>query len=529
LLRDFCRSGPVVLVIDRVERTDSLTLDVLRNIVAHIGDMPVMMVMITRADELMRSAFDVGQPEDLEAIRVVGGDPPALEDLDGITDEAADILLALTISAQPMSQADLSQVLSMPGDRLMEALRELTDRGAVRIPRTGVFLAGLPDLSVWVEQRCARSTIEHTARALARYYKHRVVRGDIDRLTPTLLRLYAVAGDRRRMLSLAEAYTRWLEREGWLGAALAFYGHVANLLAQHALGSPQARIGYILTRAELALELSRLEEARASLEPIAALTETMRHEQGLVRGQLLFGQMAMQQDDLEDARTYFERASTIARGLNDPGLLAKSQLALAGWYERYGDSAASKRHLEGAMNLYTRWGTYRMDLRSRSLMLQRAIHVWAERGMLRRAEQLSEDLNRLAELCELPGVECRAQWAQAKVFSERGCTTRRSRHFREAPSRPPMRYGLTAIRIELTRERAATALEAEQYQQAIEVASELVDLAGLATRTCTASSAPETCWRPPRASWDRTAIQRFANSRQAWRAPSSAGFPVIST
>ncbi len=478
LLRDFCRTGPVILVIDRVERIDSLTLDVLRDVVADIGGLSVMLVMVTAADELMRSAFDVGQPEDLEAIRVVGGESPELSELEGLSDAAAEILMVLTISGQPMSQADLAQVLNLPGDRLMESLRELTDRGVVRIPRTGIFLAGFEELSVWMEQRFARTDIESASRALARYYKHRVVRGDIDRLTPTLLRLHALAGDRRRMLRLGEAYSRWLERDGWLGIALDFYGHVANLLALHSLGSPQARIGYILSRAELALELSRLDDARASLEPIAALTETMRNERGLVRGQLLLGQMAMQQDDLEDALTSFRRAASTARGLNDPDLLARSLLALAGWYERYGDTVACKRHLEGAMNLFHRWGTYRMDLRSRSLMLQRAIHMWAERGMVERAEGLSKDLSRLAEVAELAPVECRAEWARAKVLSERGEHIDALRVFEEA-EKNAHRYGLTALRIELIRERAATALEAGKYQEAIEVASTLVELAGL--------------------------------------------------
>ncbi len=477
LLRDFCRTGPVVLVIDRVERIDGLTMDVLRDVVAEIGTMPVMLVMITRTDELMRSAFDVGQPEDLEAIRVVGGSAPELGILREISEDAANILMVLTVSGQPMSQADLSQVLSLPGDRLMNALRELSDTGAVRLPRTGVFLAGLSELNVWVEQRFERAAIEQAARAVARYYKHRVVRGDIDRLTPTLLRLHALAGDRRRMLTLAEAYSRWLERDGWLGIALDFFRHVADLLAQFSLGSPQSRIGYILSRAELALELSRLDDARASLEPIAALTETMRNERGLVRGQLLFGQMAMQQDDLDDARTYFRRAANAARGLNDPDLLARSLLALAGWCERYGDTLQSKRHLEGAMNLYNRWGTYRMDLRSRSVMLQRAIHMWADRGMLQRAERLSQDLDRLAEVTELAPVECRALWARAKVLSTRGQHHDALAVLDEAVTNAEC-YGLTALRIELVREKAATALDAGEYQVAIEVSRHLIALAG---------------------------------------------------
>jgi tetratricopeptide (TPR) repeat protein len=131
------------------------------------------------------------------------------------------------------------------------------------------------------------------------------------------------------------------------------------------------------------------------------------------------------------------------------------------------------------MNLFKRWGTYRMDLRSRSLMLQRAIHMWADRGMLQRAERLSKDLSRLAEVTELAPVECRAEWARAKVLSYRG------EHLEaltvlDAAERNAHRYGLTALRIELIREKATTAIEAGENNKAIEVARQLITLAGQA-------------------------------------------------
>ncbi|MGM0557370.1 MAG: protein kinase domain-containing protein [Myxococcota bacterium] len=476
LLEDFCRNGPVVLVIDKVEHIDGLTMDVLREFVARIGEMPAMLVLATAADELMRSAFDRGQSENLEAIRVVGEEPPELSEINGLSGPAANILKLLGLSQQPMSQADLQQLLSLPSDDLMNSLRELADRGFVRIPRTGIFVAGVPELVIWVEKRFDRQDVERAAGALARYYTHRVVTGEIDRLTPTLMRLYAYAGDRRRMLSRAEHFGRWLEREGWQDVALDFYKHTADLLARDAIGSPQARIRYILSRAELALELSRLDEARASLEPVAALTESVRHERGLIRGQLLLGQMATQQDDLDDALKYFRRAASAARGINDPSLLARSMLALAGWHERFGDTRTSQRMLEGAMNLFNRWGTYRMDLNSRALMLHRASSMWADRGMLHRAERVCEDLEMLAEQSELAPVECRAKWARARVESIEGRYDR-ALELMDRAQATAYRAGLTALRIEILRDHASIALDADNYERAIDLSSRLVDLA----------------------------------------------------
>ena len=477
LLSDFCRRGPMVLVIDRIELVDRLTLDVLRDSVATIDTLPVMLVMSTHSEEAMRAAFDLGNPENLETIRVLGADPSQFETFDELSELAAEILLLLVVCRQPMSQADFAQILQIPSDTLMLALRELVDSGAVRVPETGVFYASSADSNAWINQRFSPRKVGDTARNLARYYKHRVARSQVDRLTPTLIMLHALAGDRRRMLRLAGAYSRWLERTGWTGIAIEFYRYVADLMAKHSLGSPQARIDYMLQRAELALELSRLDDARASLEPIAALSESLRDERGTVRGQLLFGQMAMQQDDLVEAKTYFHRATSLARRLNDTDLLARSLLALAGWNQRYGDPAAAQKNLDGALNLFSHSGTFRMDLRSRSLLLHRTVEMWTLRGVFSQATQRSADLNRIAEVCELPSVQCRALWAQAQILAARQSYTQALELLERAAAKA--RSGdLTALRIELIREKAATALHAGQYALAAEIAQPLIQLAG---------------------------------------------------
>ncbi|AWV90280.1 serine/threonine-protein kinase [Bradymonas sediminis] len=477
LLRDFCRRGPMVLVIDRVELVDRLTLDVLRDLVATIDALPVMLVMTTHSEESTRAAFNLGNPENLETVKVLGKEDTRFETFDTLSDLAAEILLILVVCGQPMSQSDFAQILQIPSDTLMLALRELVDSGAVRVPEMGVFYASSADSNAWVHQNFAHRELIDVARTLARYYKHRVARNQIDRLTPTLIMLHALAGDRRRMLRLAGAYSRWLERAGWTGIAIEFYRHVADLLAEHSLGSPQARIDYMLLRAELALDLSLLDDARASLQPIAALSESLRNEHGTVRGQLLFGQMAMQQDDLEEAKTYFHRASSLARNLNDADLLARSLLALAGWNQRYGDLAKSHRNLESAQNLFSHSGTFRMDLRTRSKLLHQLVEMWTTRGVFGQAAQRSADLSRLAEVCELTSVQCRAMWAQAQLLDAKGQYTQALELLERAEAKA--RSGdLTALRIALIREKAATALHAGEYALAAEIAEPLIALAG---------------------------------------------------
>ncbi|MBA2663804.1 MAG: serine/threonine-protein kinase PknK [Bradymonadaceae bacterium] len=477
LMRDLSQAGPLVLVVDRIERVDALTLDVLRDVVAEIGRLPVMLILGTYTDEITRAAFDTGRPEDLEAVRVSGPEPPPLEELAQLGEEATQVLTVLALSEQLMSQADLGMLLNIETNRLLLALRELTELGAVRVPRPGLFIVGLVNLSLWAEERLGRAEVERFASIITRYYTHRVVRGEIDRLTPSLIRLNALGGDRRRMLSLVNIYGQWLEQEGWHQSALDFYKQAAALLAHESLGAPHVRIDHILSAAELALELSQLHECRTILQPLAAICETVRNERGLVRGQLLMGQMAMQQDDLEDALTYFRRGATAARGLNDPDLLARALLALAGWHERYGDQAAAQNTLEGAINLFSRWGTRRMDLSERAAMLHRAVRMWAERGMLRRAEQPMSDLRTLAINSKLPVVECRADWAEAKLMGACGRHDEALRLFGRA-AETAERFGLQALLIELIRERAAAALAAGDEETAWTIAGQLIGFAG---------------------------------------------------
>lgn len=476
IIEDFANEAPVVLVVDRVERVDALTVDVLRDVIARIDQLPAMLVLATSADELMRAAFDVGRPESLKAIRVSA---PQSADLGGIPElstDTSDVLLALALSEQPLSYHALAQILDIAIDRVADAAEELSESALVRTPNAETLLTGVAEASVWVKQKFQRDEVERMARALSRYYESNTERGEPDLTSPTLIRLYASACERRRMISLSDNYSEWLQRNGWLDTALDFYEYCGDLLAQESIGTPQARIGYLLSRAELALQLSRLDQARSSLEPLRALSETVRNEQGFVRSQILFGEMAMQQDDLDKARNSFRRAISVAQGLKEPQLLSRSLLALSGWAERYGDVVRAQELLERAMNLSSRWGTYRMDLNSRSIMLYRAVRVFSERGMMRRAESFLADLERLAESAGLGSIECRAALGRSVILARTGEDEKALSVLGES-QRTSRRVGLTVHTIALLRRRTALALEAGRESLAISLAEEVVEMA----------------------------------------------------
>lgn len=476
VLEHFVAEDPVVLVIDRIERADGLSVDVLRDVIGEIDRLPVMLVLATSADELMRERFDVGRPESLKAVRVSAPESADLGGIPELGEDASRVLLALAISEQPLGYHALAEIFELDVERVADAAEELSDASLVRTPDSETLITGVAEASVWVKQRFERSAVERTARALARHFAARQQDDAPGGWSPTLVRLNALACERRRMLQLADQYAEWLKRNGWLEVALDFYEFCGDLLAQQPIGTPQARIGYLLARAELALELSRLDQARSSLEPLRALAESVRNERGFVRSQLLFGRMAMQQDDLEQARESYRRATSIARGLREPQLLAESLISMAAWARRYGDLLEAQQSLEGALNLSRQWGTYRMDLKTRATMLHLAVRVFSERGMRQQAVAYQQSLETLAESAGFGQIVCRAALGDAELLAG-------DEQFEEAlqvvgeSQRVARRIGRTVLTIAMLRRRASLALETGRDELVISVAEELIETA----------------------------------------------------
>jgi serine/threonine protein kinase/tetratricopeptide (TPR) repeat protein len=477
LLDTLCRGAAVVLILDQTEHIDPVSLDVLRALVPVVGERPAMIVLATEQGERMRQLFDTGTPEHLGSAKIIGPEPPRVRDLGDLDHDQREVLALLAILQRPMAQAELSQLLALPSDRIMTAIKALVGRGAVRVPSTGMFLAGMAELGIWTEQTFGKRGVQQRAALLARATRARIADHKIDRLTPTLIRLYAVSGDRRRLLTAGGAYVSWLHAEGWLHSAMSCYRRLAELIGSESLGIPQEQVSYLLARAELALELSMVEECRASLAPIAALAERARHDRGLIRGQLLLGQMELHNDDVDAAHRHFTRAIEASRNLRDPDLLARSMTSFAGWHDRFGDTRRGQQMIEGALNLLGHQQGSRLDPVSRAITLTRAVNVQCARGMSRYAQRAADDLRQLAASTQLVSIECRAEWASARILASEQRLPEAIALLRAAIE-AAHGHGLTALRIELMRQLATCTLDAGDLPTTYTLAGELATLAG---------------------------------------------------
>lgn len=89
--------------------------------------------------------------------------------------------------------------------------------------------------------------------------------------------------------------------------------------------------------------------------------------------------------------------------------------SMASWYERYGDIPNGQRMIEGALNLNNRWGTRRMNLPARGLLMNLAVNMWCHRQMPSHAQSFVDDLERLASHSRLAQLNCRLEWARGLV------------------------------------------------------------------------------------------------------------------
>ena len=458
--------GILVWLIDQVEDLDHASLDVLRDAVASIGEWPLLLIMGTGADDAMRSHFDAGHPEDLEAVRVRGIGPLSPEEVSQANQQADAIMTVLALAERPLPTEDLGALTGLSGEAVAQAAASLSELGALRQPQSGVVHLAVPNWLTWRLAERGDSGVNRYAATLARYLSLRSAPGERGGLTPTLIRLYAYAHDRRALLDLATRFGDWLQAHAWQRTALEYYRHLASLLGAHALGVPQRRVDLLLQAAEIALEMALIEECREVLDPLSALTEATRYESGFVRSQLLLGQLAMQQDDLDEARAHFNRAWRSATAMEHPELLARASLALAGWYERFGDPSAALNHIDSAVNLTGRWGAKRMQPRPRAALLQRSAQMWGERGMGRRALRPLNALDELARAHTLPSIQCRALIARGRLAGFQGQVERARQGLDEALALATS-HGLNALAIEVRRMRTSVELHTGDFAAAI--------------------------------------------------------------
>lgn len=476
LLTKLCQRAIVVFIVDRIEHLDKLSLDVLRLLLPQLSLLPTMLIMATQSADTMRNQLDTTDPEHLKSVKVTGNNPPKLANTKDLSPDSLAILHTLAVAEQPLSQADLTRILGLPSNTIIQLVKELVEFGIVRVPTTGVFLSAIPELVLWIEQRQGRQEIRKRAEALVRYVDHHGAQVPQLQRRPSLTRLLARAGERRRMLVIAQQHIDQLHQAGFLRTCLAFQKSTSDMIATADLGLPQARVEMALSYIELALDLAHIEDARTGISPLPAICEQIHDEVGAAKTQLLQGHLLMRQDDLEEAFIHYKRASQAAQALQNPDLVARTQLALAGFYERYGDNLSAQRMIEGALNLFSQWGTARIDLAERAALSSRAIHIWCARGMNERAQRAVEEMHRLADIANIAVVTCRLDSAQARLSLARG--DYQSAHgLMTRAEQLAQENGLTALTTELARQHISYAIDAQDTRVALSKLDQLLTTA----------------------------------------------------
>ncbi|MEM1347982.1 MAG: hypothetical protein AAGI01_05440, partial [Myxococcota bacterium] len=161
--------------------------------------------------------------------------------------------------------------------------------------------------------------------------------------------------------------------------------------------------------------------------------------------------------------------------IKDPELVARAQLAMASWSERYGNSRGAQQLLKGALNLMSTRDPPQMDLNVRARLLNHLINVWCQRGMHHFASRYVEDLQYIAQVTGLPAISSRVEWARACILASYG----EYLPAREAIMRAEAiasRHGLTALRIELARQHATLAIEADDFESTLGILNALLGL-----------------------------------------------------
>lgn len=472
VIKDLCMRHTMIFIIDHVEFMDPLSFDVLKDIISHMGNFPSMVIMSTDSLEMMRRSLDTGNPEQLESVKIVGGkEHPHQNVLDALTGDSQYIMMMLTVAQIALSQSDLIRLTGWPSDRLFSALKTLVEPGLVRGPQPGVFLAANEELLPWSQQPVLHGLRRQAADILS---------NSTHQIEPppsplAHLRFQAIAQKRRAFLSGAERHASMLAHRGWLRTAMSLYKYLADVSHDAQLKAPQTRLNFMLARAEIALDLALPDECQASIGPIQALAETLHNERSIIKSQLLAGQVAMYQDDLEEARQLFSTALDAANALQDPDLLASGMTAMAAWYERYGDIPNGQRMLEGALNLHNRWGTQRMNLPARGQLMNLAVNMWCHRQMPSHAQRLVDDLERLASHSRLAQLNCRLEWAKGLVARAHKDYESAITMLKRAASIATY-HSLTSLELDILRHLTHLMIGAEEPREALPLLERLVQM-----------------------------------------------------
>ena len=470
IFRTLSTQGPLVIVFDQMDNIDIVSRQVLRLVVEGIKDMSLMLVMFSSKPDATREWFDRGNPEALKSLHVSGNEAPNLNDLAVLPPLQTRILSVIALNGRCIDQGEITRIISRHSSKdVLRTLRELTDLSYLRIPEPGVFAPGIAYLETWPSTVKSKATRED-AETMTRFSIYRDEKGA--KLNPTLIRFLLKSGDRNQFSKFVQHYIWWLKKEGWTDIALLFFDHALSLLADYAEPTDSLIISLLISRAELALDMSRMKETQSALEPINVLTQNRRDIRNQIRGILLSGRLAMRKDDLEDAKGFFEHALEAADIIKDASLLSDALVAFAGWKHRSGQRLQSKSFIQRALHINQELNE-KISPTQHAYALNLATRISAAEGTHGMAQQHLQNFESIVHRHPEPLILCLHLWAKADLAFSQTNYEASCEYLREA-LKLTERFGLKALEIDLLGRQSMTLLKYKRFDQVFEVADTLL-------------------------------------------------------
>lgn len=340
----------IVILVDRVERADRRSLQLLRRLLDWIGSHSVLLVMSTKDEESMRNHFDVGKPDALRAVRVGASEATGHGDIPELDATSRRVLTTLSLLGRPVRRTSLATILSLGESELDRAVAPLLNHGLARTPHPDSLLSATTDADVDPETSASAEERLQLCNRILEFFDQCTPSSSqsFSRTAPTRLRLHAVAGRREPLAREATSYEDWLIRFGWEPIAADLYHRLADTLNLFPVGDTRIQLESLARATHYSLESGALPRARQTLEPLAARTNDSSFAAlaGLLRGRIhLF------EDDLEEARRTLRRAADLADRFRARRLQPRTMLALARLANRYGDPRQANEYLSRSFHL----------------------------------------------------------------------------------------------------------------------------------------------------------------------------------
>jgi serine/threonine protein kinase len=424
----------VVIVVDRIERTDRRSLRIIRRMLDWIEQHSILLVMSTKAEESIRQTFDVGEPDALRAVQVGASEVTSRGDIPELDADARRLLGTLSMLERPIRRSGLQSILGIDATRIESAAETLLDHGFARAPHSDSLLSAARDAEVSLDNHLSPEQLQRLRQRIIGFLEN-CAPGTSRTYSVTALirlRLHAMARNRTCFRAEAERYEEWLNRFGWESVAADLYKRLSQTLSLFPLGDPRVHLESLARATHYALELGELSRARQSLDPLAARAERSSFNS---LAHLLRGRTHLIEDDLQEADRTLHRAAELADRCRAQRLLPRTALALAQLARRSGDLRVAHRRLGQANNLADRLGipltpdtlstevtalapTPHQPLTSAwyALFLDEQARFHLDSGQLRAAHDTASELAAFADIHPTPAVRLRSDMVDGLLF-----------------------------------------------------------------------------------------------------------------